>query len=142
MHPQVNRYLLYDPMERAAFQRVYEELLRQKVLYRYLENGIAVGICKLILQEHRNSHAIYLGGVAIHPLHAGNGCGSRMMERIKKFASEHYRIRIELSVATENLRAIGMYQKAGFEQEGILRKYTWFKSTGEYLDEMMMAWIK
>lgn len=141
MHPEVNRYLLYDPMEPADFQPIYDALLYQGVLYRYVENGIAVGMCKLILEQHRNSHAIYLGGLAIHPHYAGKGCGSRMMEAIKNFALKNRRIRIELSAAAENLRAIRLYEKAGFEQEGLFRKYTWLQSTGEYLDEIMMAWV-
>lgn len=142
MHPQVNRYLLYDILEPAALQTIYEDLLRAKVLYQYIEDGIAVGMCKLILEEHRNSHAIYLGGVAIHPVHAGRGCGSRMMEATKAFAIQHKRIRIELSVASENLRALALYEKAGFQKEGVMRKYTWLKHTNEYLDEIMMAWVK
>lgn len=142
MHPQVNRYLLYDLMEPAAFQKVYDNLMQEKVLYQYIENGIAVGMCKLILEQHRMSHKIYLGGLAIHPQHAGKGCGSRMMDAVKHFALQHHKIRIELSVATENLRAVRMYEKAGFQKEGVMRKYTWLQPTGEYLDEMMMAWVQ
>lgn len=141
MHPQVNRYLLYDPMQPSAFKPIYEKLIAQSVLFRFVENEVAVGMCKLILQEFRNSHIIYLGGVAIDPQHGGKGAGFRMMQAVQQFAIKHHRKRIELSVATENIAAIRLYKKAGFEEEGILRKFSWLQATDEYLDEMIMAWM-
>ncbi len=141
MHPKVNRYLLYDIMPQDEFKTIYEKLIAEQVLYRYVENEEDLGMCKLIFQKHRNSHIIYLGGVAIDPQHAGKGAGYRMMLAVQEFAKQHQRKRIELSVATENLAAIGLYKKAGFLEEGIFRKFSWLKASDEYLDEMMMAWM-
>lgn len=141
MHPEVNRYLLYDLMPTKAFKPIYDKLIAQRVLFRYVENEMALGMCKLIFQEHRNSHIIYLGGVAIHPQQAGKGAGYRMLQAVQQHAIEHDRKRIELSVAIENIAAIGLYKKAGFVEEGIFRKFSWLQATDEYLDEMMMAWM-
>jgi RimJ/RimL family protein N-acetyltransferase len=49
--------------------------------------------------------------------------------------------RIELSVSVENKKAIHVYTKAGFEKEGILKKYTYLRSENRYFDEIMMAYI-
>jgi putative acetyltransferase len=141
MHPQVNRYLLYDMMTIDAFEPVYFDLLYQGVLYRYLEDNINTGMCKLVLQKYRNSHTVYLGGVAIDPVMTGRGSGLGMMNTIIQWAAEKNKTRIELSVAAENIRAVNMYKKAGFKEEGLLRKYTWLESTQEYLDEIMMSFI-
>ena len=64
------------------------ELLKKEVLYVY-ENDIAKGMCKLVPQQYRNSHVIYLGGVAIHPLFSGKGEGLKMLGTIKEFAEEN-----------------------------------------------------
>jgi putative acetyltransferase len=44
-------------------------------------------------------------------------------------------------VATENVRAIELYKKVGFETEGILRKYTYLKREQRFLDELLMSYI-
>jgi RimJ/RimL family protein N-acetyltransferase len=64
-----------------------------------------------------------------------------MMEEIKAYIKEQGFLRIELSVADTNERAIRLYEKAGFEKEGILKKYTFLKSEQKFLDEVLMAWL-
>jgi len=49
--------------------------------------------------------------------------------------------RIELSVAHINEKAIRLYEKTGFQKEGVLRDYCWLKSENRYMDEVMMAYI-
>ena len=50
-------------------------------------------------------------------------------------------LRIELSVASINEKAIRLYEKAGFEKEGILKKFTYLESEKKFLDEVMMAYL-
>jgi L-phenylalanine/L-methionine N-acetyltransferase len=82
-----------------------------------------------------------LGGLAIHPDFGGRGFGVKMMQEIIELANQAGYKRIELSAATENLRAIELYKKVGFEAEGILRKYTHLKREGRFLDELLMSYI-
>lgn len=82
MHPQVNRYLLYEMMDKDAFRPIALELLGKKQIFIYENDGKLVGMCKLVPQQYRDAHKIYLGGLAIHPDHAGKGEGTRMMEEI------------------------------------------------------------
>ncbi len=139
MHPQVNPYLLYEMMEEQSFEPIFNDLLQQNVLYKYVADDVPVGMCKLIQLKHRNSHIQYLGGLAIDPAHAGKNYGLKLMQEIIAYAKEQNVLRIELSVSVENIRAINLYKKAGFNQEGILRKYTYLKKENRYIDEVLMS---
>lgn len=141
MHPQVNPYLLYEIMEEQSFEPVFKDLLQQNVLYKYVAGDVSVGMCKLIKLKHRNSHIIYLGGLAIDPVHAGKNYGFNMMQEIIALAKEQNILRIELSVSVENIKAIRLYKKIGFEEEGVLRKYTHLKSEERFIDETLMSYI-
>jgi putative acetyltransferase len=47
---------------------------------------------------------------------------------------------IELSVFTDNTAGIHLYEKFGFQHEGILRQYAF--RNGEYVDAYMMARLR
>lgn len=142
MHPQINPFLLYEMMDAETFKPIFEDLFRKELLYIFEEKNTAVGMFKLIPLMHRNTHIAYLGGVAIDPLFGGQGHGLNMVRAIIKYAEEQGFLRVELSVASVNEKAIRLYQKAGFKKEGLLKKYTYLKSENRFLDEVMMAWIK
>ncbi|NJO25315.1 MAG: GNAT family N-acetyltransferase [Bacteroidia bacterium] len=141
MHPQVNPFLLYEPMDAESFRPIYDELLQRGVKYIYASNGVSTGMFKWVPETHRSSHIAYLGGLAIHPSYAGKGHGSRMMDAIIEFGRQQGFLRIELSTAVTNEKALHLYEKAGFEKEGILKKYTHLKKENVFLDEVMMAYL-
>lgn len=141
MHPQVNPFLLYERMEMGEFIPIFNELLDKGVLYLFLHEDVPAGMFKLVPQQYRNSHIVYLGGLAIDPLRAGKGLGFTMMEAIKEHAKAGGFKRIELSVAAINEKAINLYLKTGFEKEGLLRNFTFLKSENKFLDEVMMAYL-
>ncbi len=140
-HPQINPFLLYEMMEPADFQPIFDDLISRNLLYVFAPEGVDIGMFKWVPLEHRCSHIAYLGGVAIHPDYAGQGWGSRMMAAIVDFGRQRGVRRIELSTATINEKAIHLYEKAGFQREGVLRDYCWLKSQGRFLDEVMMSLI-
>jgi putative acetyltransferase len=141
MHPAINPWLLYEIMPADAFRPIMDELIHKKALYIYEVEGEAVGMFKLVPMKFRNSHIIYLGGVAIHPEHAGKRYAKEMiLDAIDLVKSLGY-TRIELTVATSNQRAIDLYSKSGFKTEGILKNYTFLKSEKRYIDEQVMALI-
>jgi L-phenylalanine/L-methionine N-acetyltransferase len=139
MHPQVNPWLLYDPMTEQEFEPVLKALFAQNIIYVFEQEGSPVGMFKFIVQQHRNAHCAYLGGLAIHPAFGGRGLGAAMMEAIVNLAKQQQIIRIELSVATINTNAIALYEKHGFVKEGVLRCYTWYKNENRFIDEVMMS---
>lgn len=142
MHPQVNPFLLYEMMDIHDFKPIYEDLLAEGIKYVFTdENSISVGMFKLSPLKHRCNHIFYLGGLAIHPDFYGKGYGVKMMQEIMDFTQQNGCKRLELSAGTENLRAIELYKKVGFEPEGIMRKYTQIKSEGRIIDELLMSCI-
>ena len=142
MHPQVNPYLLYEPMDIEEFKPIFDKLLASEIKYVFTdENGRLVGMFKLFPWTYRASHIAYLGGLAIHPAFAGKGFGRKMMQDIIELVNQQGYKRIELSVATENLKATELYKKVGFEVEGVMRKYTYLKQEGRFLDELLMSYI-
>ena len=141
MHPQVNPYLLYEDMDAESFLPIFDNLILQSVKYIYATDNKNVGMFKLIPLQHRNHHIAYLGGLAIHPSFAGKGEGRKMLEAIIKLICSNGFLRIELSVAATNRKAIQLYEKLGYEKEGVLGKFTHLKSEGRFIDEVMMALI-
>lgn len=139
MHPKVNPYLLYEMMDSETFRPIFDDLLKDEVLYLYKEGSETIGMCKLIRQKHRNEHILYLGGFAIHPAFFGKGFGKKMMLEIIDFCKEKGILRIELSVAIHNQKAIQLYEDTGFTKEGVLKKYTYLKSKDQFIDEILMS---
>ena len=68
------------------------------------------------------------------------GLGSIMMEYILKIAKETGKLKMELEVRSENVNAIHLYEKFGFEHEGRIKKG--FFVDNEYLDLLKMGkWL-
>lgn len=141
MHPATNPYLLYEVMDETSFAPIFTDLLERQLIYVYESDGVPVGMFKLVPLSHRTSHIVYLGGLAIDPDKAGAGHGKTMLQEIIALCKQKGFLRIELSTATINERAIRLYEKAGFQREGVLSKYTWLESEQRFLDEVMMSYL-
>jgi putative acetyltransferase len=139
MYPEVNPYLLYEWIDLETFRPIFDNLLKDEVLYLYKEGAETLGMCKLIRQKFRNEHILYLGGVAIHPDHFGKGFGRKMMLEIIDFCKKNAVLRIELTVAVQNKKAIQLYESVGFTKEGVLKNYTYLKSKNQFIDEVLMS---
>jgi RimJ/RimL family protein N-acetyltransferase len=141
MHPKVNPFLLYEQMPAAEFQPIFDDLIAKQIIYVFENGGQNIGMFKLVPLTHRTAHIAYLGGVAVHPDHAGQGFGEKMMVSIIGLGKKMGLKRIELSTATINHKAIRLYERVGFEKEGVLRNYTYLKSENKFLDEVMMSFL-
>jgi len=141
MHPSINPYLLYEYMDEVAFQPIFDDLQSKNLLYLFEHEGQKAGMFKLVPFTHRTSHIAFIGGVAIHPDLSGKGLGKQMFREIIERGRSMGLLRLELSTATDNARAIRLYESVGFEKEGVLRKYTWLKSENRFLDEVMMSYL-
>lgn len=142
MHPQVNPYLLYEVMDKEMFKPIFEELLQQEVLYKFKDGLTDAGMCKLVLHRFRDSHKMYVGGLAVHPAHTGKGYGFLLMQDIIAFAQANNRSRVDLTVSTENEKAIALYKKCGFVIEGLLKNYSYLASQNRFIDEYMMCYLQ
>lgn len=139
--PDNNPYLLYDPMPEADFLPIFEAQLMHGEKYIFEVNNVAVGMAKLSPYSHRMSHIVYVGAIAIHPAFTGRGYGLQLMQEITEWAKEKGYTRLELDVDEDNPKAKKLYEKAGYEVEGFQKRYSWRKTTGQYIDNYRMALI-
>jgi L-phenylalanine/L-methionine N-acetyltransferase len=85
----------------------------------------------------RRMHARGLG-ITVAKDWQGAGLGDRLMHTLLDWA-DHWAgvLRTELTVFTDNARAVALYQRHGFVQEGVLRAYA--LRDGVYADAFAMA---
>ncbi len=89
---------------------------------------------------HRRSHAAHLG-MAVHDAHAGRGVGTALLAAVVDLAERWWNVRrLELNVYADNGRAIALYERFGFEREGVHTAYAW--RDGAYVDSLSMARVR
>lgn len=85
----------------------------------------------------RRSHVRVLG-IAVAPAWQDRGVGRQLIERLLAWADNWAGVlRVELNVHAENERAIALYRKLGFVEEGRHRGYV--LRDGAYVDALTMA---
>jgi putative acetyltransferase len=88
----------------------------------------------------RRSHAMFLG-ITVGSEHQGQGVGRALMAALLDLADNWLNVfRIELTVFTDNQRAIALYRHFGFEVEGTHRAYA--LRDGRYCDTHSMARVR
>jgi putative acetyltransferase len=104
-------------------------------------DGQVVGLVGLHrVPHHRRSHAASIG-MAVHDAWAGRGAGTALMAAVVDLAERWWNIRrLELNVYADNHRAIALYERFGFEREGLHRAYAW--RDGAYVDSLAMARVR
>lgn len=75
--------------------------------------------------------------VAIKKEYCGQGIGRKLFETVEKWAISNKIHRIELTVMTDNINALILYKKMGFEIEGVKRHS--LLVNGKYADDYYMA---
>ncbi|HEX4708856.1 GNAT family N-acetyltransferase [Phenylobacterium sp.] len=104
-------------------------------------DGKVIGMAGLHPEDSpRRSHAASLG-MAVHDAYAGRGAGTALMAAIVDLADNWLNLkRLELGVYADNARAIALYERFGFEREGLHRAYAW--RAGAYVDSIAMARLR
>jgi putative acetyltransferase len=100
-------------------------------------DGRVVAVSGLTRHEHNRSHAAHVG-MMVHDDYQGMGVGSVLMEAVLDLAVNWLGlVRLQLEVYPENARAIRLYEKYGFEAEGVYRAYAY--RDGHYADTLVMG---
>ena len=90
-----------------------------------------------VLPKDRPVHAhVGVLGIGVLPDFRGKGVGAALIHAALEEGCKRY-VRIELTVRAENARAIALYEKFGFEREGICRDAIFVD--GRYEDLIIMA---
>ena len=124
-----------------------EESIKEKIInmgknqYWYVaeENGKVIGLG--ILMNHGNLRKKHVGVITlmVNSDYQNKGIGSLLMDKLINLSESLNIIRLELCVFRDNYKAINLYKKFGFKEEGIKVKSA--LKNGEYADEIMMARI-
>lgn len=122
-----------------------EELMKQRIKnrgenqYWYVveHEGTVVGLG--ILMNHGNIRKRHVASITlmVNSNHHNRGIGSLLMKNLIDLSNRLNIIRLELSVFKDNYKAINLYNKFGFVEEGIKIKSA--LKNGGYADEVMMA---
>jgi ribosomal protein S18 acetylase RimI-like enzyme len=84
-----------------------------------------------------NAHVIGVFGLAVEPAARRQGAGSALLAAAEDFARARRARKLSLRVFSTNLAAIRLYERLGFEREGLLRGE--FLINGEYVDDVLMT---
>lgn len=88
----------------------------------------------------RRAHAASIG-MGVHDAYAGRGVGTVLMGALIDQADRWLNVRrLELTVWSDNDTAIRLYERFGFEREGLLRAYAW--RDGAFVDAIAMARLR
>ena len=135
-------FLLYEKGERKRTiehqkKNIQEQLERGVLTFVLEDNKKLVGyVFGNIFTANRKKHCMNLA-IAILQEYTGKGYGTKLMNTIEKYAINNGITRLELEVSEKNKIAISLYQKIGFEVEGVKRNA--FLVNGKYEDEILMA---
>ena len=103
-------------------------------------DGQVVGMADLHVGTGKGRHAADLG-IMVHDRFQGRGIGRELMEMLLQLADNFLGLtRVELQVYPDNVRAIRLYERCGFEHEGRRRKAVW--RHGEHQDVLLMARVR
>lgn len=104
-------------------------------------DGRVIGMIGLHRERrHRRSHAASIG-MAVHDAFAGRGAGAALVAAVIDTADNWWNIRrLELEVYADNVRALALYERFGFEREGLMRAHAFRE--GHYVDSVVMGRVR
>ena len=106
-----------------------------------LEDGTVIGSAGLQVCTNPRMRHVGTVGLYVHADYQNQGVGTALMEAMLDLADNWLMlVRVELEVFADNQRAIHLYEKLGFEKEGLLRMAT--VRGGRYVDDYKMARIR
>lgn len=141
-HPQVARTITTLPDDDISHteRRVVNRPNHTHLLVAEA-NGRVVG--SVTLGQNTRPRMTHSGaiGLEVHPDYWGQGIGTLLMEAVLDLADNWLNLkRVELEVNTDNPAAIHLYEKLGFEHEGIKRMHVY--GDGRWADSYLMARIR
>ena len=102
-----------------------------------LDDGQVVGWCDVVPRPRETMRHTGVLGMGVVASHRGSGVGSRLLANTLVAAESAGITRVELMVLVENVRAVALYRRHGFETEGRCRRY--LVIDGAERDAWMMA---
>lgn len=128
---------LVDLREVEDAAQIWMSYRKQKGVLTALWDGKPCGSAVLYLQPFRKLAKQSLFAIVVDEQYRGKGVGKRLLVELERIAKTRFGIELlHLEVYLGN-PAIHLYQKLGFVQYGIQRRYI-KEGEGRYLDKIMM----
>lgn len=117
------------------------EMIRSNEHLVLLAEADAEVVGNVLVSTDRNAATQHIGTLAICVARGWRdvGIGSALVSGAQAWARERGLRKLSLGVFPDNERAIAVYERAGFEREGLRRGQ--YRSGGLYRDELLMAWF-
>ena len=139
------QFMLLEPGERLTTSEGQKKLIQQTltlnnrmILVAETEGQLVGYIAGLGGSYHRNKHKADVV-IGILQAYGGQGLGTRLFFALEEWARARGLHRLELTVMAHNERAISLYRKMGFVEEGLSVDSLYVD--GRYVDELDMAKI-
>jgi len=124
----------------AFEQKIAELATRGRYIVAEVDGGIVGHAFLEPMPLMANAHVFRLT-IVVHPGFIGRGIGTALMQDLIDWAKRTPRIeKLELLVRATNERAIRLYSKLGFIEEGRFLKRVRLPN-GKYVDDLAMAWF-
>ncbi len=124
--------------EEVAFIRSYVDMPRSTLLAATVGGRIA-GLLGLQGRQLPQERHVGVMGVSVDQRHRGRGIGTALISALFEWAPRNSITRIECEAFAANPRAIELYDRLGFEREGVRRGAVIIG--GEPVDSIMFARI-
>ena len=137
-----HRYLIFQeapPLE-STRKFIAQVLAKGWSQFYAVRGSQVVGWCDVVRDERPDRAHIGRLGIGILPEYRGQKIGARLLAATIAEAFEKGLTRIELEVYAGNARAIALYKKFGFSEEGRKRQARCLD--GNYDDSILMALLK
>jgi putative acetyltransferase len=126
------------PTETALRETLSSKSNEGDILLVAVDNGEVIGQISLFGNTRMRRRHAAMFGLAVIGHAQSKGVGSALMKAMIDYADNWTTfLRIELTVNADNDKAIALYKKFGFQQEGLLRNYS--LRNGRFEDALTMA---
>jgi len=138
------KFMMLEPNERNVSSEDMTLRLSKidetnSVLFGAFDDGNLVGYVNVLRGDaNRIRHSAYIA-MGILLSHMGQGIGKLLLNKVDEWARKYGVTRLELTVMAHNENAIKLYEKMGFNKEGI--KKNSILIDGNYIDEYYMGKI-
>lgn len=125
------------PYNRERIDRMTSDL-ENKIIVLGLDGQRVVGHLQISLATNIRFRGTGDLFIYLHQDFQNTGLGAHLMTEGIALAKTRRVHRVELTVVAENHRAIRLYEKVGFQREGVKRE-NYFGEDGKYHDEIEMG---
>lgn len=138
-------FMLYEAGERELSEKAQRKMIRSvlqqanaTILVAVENERLAGYLIAIGGTARKNKHSAYIV-IGVLREHQGKGIGTALFQELENWALQNGLHRLELTVITENIAGVKLYEKAGFQQEGVKRDSLYMN--GKYVNEYYMSKI-